>query len=110
MSATMESARQTIKARGRLIGKQLDLRSLGQARRVAVQPLPLSTGDTRLAVLFRYGAVVLFDVPVEEETALLGSLSPLVSEGVTVIETEDLDIRIAPRYGGRIQRWNPADS
>ena len=87
---------QTIKARGRLIGKQLDLSSLGQAKRVAVQPLPLSTGDKRLAVLFRYGAVVLFDVPVEEQTALLGSLGPLVSEGVAIMETEDLDIRIAP--------------
>jgi uncharacterized Rmd1/YagE family protein len=96
MNATMESAMHTIKARGKLIGKQLDLRSLGQARRVAVQHLPLSTGDMRLVVLFRYGAVVLFDVPIEEETALLGSLSQLVSEGVAIMETEDLDIRIAP--------------
>src|SRR5512134_2771920 len=96
MSATMQSAVQTIKARGRLIGKQLDLRSLGQAKRVAVQPLTLTSGEKGLAVLFRYGAVVLFDVPVEEEAALLGSLSPLVSEGVTIIETEDLDIRIVP--------------
>jgi uncharacterized Rmd1/YagE family protein len=87
---------QTIKARGRLIGKQLNLRSLGQARRVAVQSLPLSTGDKRLVVLFRYGAVVLFDVPIEEEAALIGSLSPLVSEGVAIMEKEDLDIRIAP--------------
>ena len=86
----------TIKARGRLIGKQLDLRSLGQAKRVAVQSLALPSGDKGLAVLFRYGAVVLFDVPIEEEGALLGSLSPLVSEGVDIMETEDLDIRIIP--------------
>jgi uncharacterized Rmd1/YagE family protein len=92
----MESAMQTIKARGRLVGKQLDLRSLGQAKRVAVHPLTLSSGSNGLAVLFRYGAVVLFDVPVEEEAALLGSLSPLVIEGVAIMETEDLDIRVVP--------------
>ena len=40
--------------------------------------------------------MVLFDVPIEEEGALLGSLSPLVSEGVDIMETEDLDIRIIP--------------
>jgi uncharacterized Rmd1/YagE family protein len=92
----MESAMHTIKARGRLIAKQLDLRSLGQAKRVAVQPLALSSADKGLAVLFRYGAVVLFDVPVEEEAALLASLTPMVSEGVATIEREDLDIRIVP--------------
>ena len=89
-------APQTLKARGRLLGKQLDLKSLGQAKRVAVHPLSLSSGGRGLAVLFRYGAVVLFDVPVEEEAVLLGSLSPLVIEGAAIVETEDLDIRIVP--------------
>lgn len=92
----MKSAAQTIKARGRLIGKQLDLRSLGQAKRVAVQPLTLTSGEKGLAVLFRYGAVVLFDVPVEQEASLVASLIPLVSESVVRMETEDLEIRIVP--------------
>jgi required for meiotic nuclear division protein 1 len=96
MNATVQAVVPTLKVRGKLIGKQLDLRSLGQAKRVAVQPLTLSSGGAGLAVLFRYGAVVLFDVPAEEESGLLASLAPLVSEGVARMETEDLEIHVDP--------------
>jgi uncharacterized Rmd1/YagE family protein len=96
MNATSKSTLPTVKARGRLIGKQLDLRSLGQAKRVAVQSLTLSSGEKGLAVLFRYGAVVLFDVPVEQEAELIASLTPLVSESVARMETEELEIRVDP--------------
>jgi uncharacterized Rmd1/YagE family protein len=65
-------------------------------------------------VLFRYGAVVLFDVPVEEETSLLRSLSPLVIEGAAVMETEDLDIRIVPGvdegFSGGVLQMNAAST
>lgn len=112
MNVNANPPAQTIKVRARLIGKQLDLKSLGQTKRVAVHPLSLSSGGTGLAVLFRYGAVVLFDVPVEEEAALLSSLSPLVIEDVAVIETEDLDIRIVPGvdegFSGGILQMNAA--
>ena len=36
MNANANPAMQTVKARGRLLGKQLELKSLGQAKRVAV--------------------------------------------------------------------------
>jgi required for meiotic nuclear division protein 1 len=113
MNTTIKSPLPTIKARGKLIGKRLDLRSLGQARRVAVQALTLTTGEKGLAVLFRYGAVVLFDVPFEEESELLASLAPLVNEGVAIMETEDLEIRINPSIdegfsGGVLQIHEPS--
>jgi len=113
MNTSASAATQLVKARGRLLGKQLDLISLGQAKRIAVHSLTLASGGRGLAVLFRYGAVVLFNVPVEEEAALLGSLSPLVIEGAAIMETEDLDIRIVPGvdegFSGGVLQMN-ADS
>jgi uncharacterized Rmd1/YagE family protein len=113
MSEVLQSGSSTIKARGKLIGKRLNLRSLGQARRVAAQSLTLSSGERRLAVLFRYGAVVLFDVPVQEENGLLASLAPLVDEDVARMETEDLEIRVDPSVaegfsGGVLQIREPS--
>lgn len=114
MNTSSESSVPTIKARGRLIGKRLDLRSLGQARRVAMQSLTLSSGGKGLAVLFRYGAVVLFDVPAEEEGGLLVSLVPLVSEGAAIMETEELEIRIDPSidegFSGGVLRIHEASN
>ena len=114
MNSDTSTATRIVKARGRLIGKQLELKNLGQTKRVAVRPLNLSSGNAGLAVLFRYGAVVLFDVPVEEEASLLRSLSPLVIEDTAIMETEDLDIRIVPGvdegFSGGVLQMNAAST
>ena len=79
-----------------LIGERLDLRSLGSVDRIALDPVTVAAGAGGVAVLFRYGAVVLFDVAPLEEGELLRQLLPLVRQPYSVPETEGLEIRIDP--------------
>ncbi len=46
--------------------------------------------------MFRYGAVVLFDVSASEQTAYLEQIRPLVIQPFPDLETEEVDIRIEP--------------
>jgi len=83
-------------ARALLIGERLDLRSFSSADRIATDPVTVAAGAGGLAVLFRYGAVVLFDVAPLEEGELLRQLLPLVRLPYAAPETESLEIRIEP--------------
>ncbi len=81
-----------IKARALLIGDRLDLRALETAERLAIAPLTIAVGARGKVVLFRYGAVVLFDVDAAEELAFLNQIHPLVNEPVTKPEVETLTL------------------
>ena len=83
-----------VRIRALLVGDRLDLRTLKTAEQLAAQPLTVPVAEQGFAVLYRYGAVVLFDVPPLAEAAFLKQLQPFVIEPVTEIETETLDIRV----------------
>jgi uncharacterized Rmd1/YagE family protein len=85
-----------IHARALLIGDRLDLRALEAAERLATGPLVIPTGARGRAVLFRYGAIVLFDVDPAEEVAFLHQLSPFVSAPLPQPEIETLTLRVDP--------------
>jgi hypothetical protein len=69
--------------------------------RLAADPITLTAGAGGIAVLFRYGAVVLFDVAPLEEDEFLRQLRPLVQQPYAAPEIESLEIRIdASRPGG----------
>jgi uncharacterized Rmd1/YagE family protein len=84
----------SFKARAMLIGERLDLRSLGSVDRIAPDPVTVAAGASGVAVLFRYGAVVLFDVAPLEEGELLRQLLPLVRQPYAAPETESLEIHV----------------
>lgn len=86
----------SFKARALLIGERIDLRALGSIERIAPDPVTVAAGAAGLAVVFRYGAVVLFDVAPLEEGELLRQLMPLVRRPYAAPETESLEIRIDP--------------
>ncbi len=86
-----------ISARALLIGARLDLRALEAAERLASAPLTIAAGKRGRAVLFRYGAVVLFDLDPAEEAAFLDHLRPFLSEPLPQPEVESLRIRIDPQ-------------
>ncbi len=91
--------RDRLSARARLLGSRIQLRALVQSeslQTLAAYPLTLSLGGERVAVLFRFGAVVCFGAESAEETQLLAQLAPLVSEPLPVPEAEHLDMRIDP--------------
>lgn len=96
MSESPYRTREHFRARAVLVGQRLDLRTLEISERLASTPLTLRVGDHGCATLFRYGAVVFFDVAPMEESAFLQYLQPFVQQPYTVPETEHLDIQVRP--------------
>lgn len=84
------------KARALLLGERIDLRALEGTERLAANPLSLPVQGGGVAVLFRYGLVVLFDVAPIEEAAFLGHLGSYVAGPHGQPETEVINIIIDP--------------
>lgn len=84
------------KARALLIGERIDIRALEASERLAVAPTVLAVRGGGIAVLHRYGAVVLFGVAPLEQATFLAQLQPLVSQPYPAPEAETLEIRIDP--------------
>lgn len=82
-------------ARALLVGERIDTRPLEKAGRLARHPLAVRTGADGVAVLFREGAVILFNVQPMEEVAFLDGLKPFVRSPFEM-ETEDARVLIAP--------------
>jgi uncharacterized Rmd1/YagE family protein len=86
-------SRNDIQARGLLLGDRLDLKSFKLADCLSTTPLTLEVDAAGgIAVLFRYGVVVLFGVPLAEETRFIAALNPLLSNAYAPPEVEVLEI------------------
>lgn len=96
MNPIERAGKMSFQARALLLGARLDLRSLGTADRLAADPIVVAAGNCGVAVLFRYGAVVLFDVSPLEEGELIRQLQPLIQEPFPSPETESIELRIDP--------------
>jgi uncharacterized Rmd1/YagE family protein len=84
-----------------LVGERLDLRSLSKLPRselqsIATTPLTVSTEGGGVAVLFRYGAVVLYDVAATDEAVFLERLRPFVSGTLPKTEVDEIQVRVDP--------------
>ena len=77
-----------------LVGKRLDLRPLYRNRgdSLTMTPLAIPAGERGMAVLFRYGAVVLFNLQIVEEAAFLHSLRNSIGEPLEDAEREEVQI------------------
>lgn len=85
--------RQDLKARALLLGDRLDLRSFKIADCLATTPLALEIDrDGGIAVLFRYGVVVLFGVQAEDEARFIDTLKVLVTNLYPTPEIEEMEI------------------
>ena len=65
---------QRVRVHALLLGNRIDLRALYRSDSLAVAPLAIPAGERGIAVLFRYGAVVMFNLQIVEEAAFLVSL------------------------------------
>lgn len=83
-------------ARALLVGERLDLRSLEATERLGSTPLTLAVKGGGVVVLFRFGAVVFFDVSAIEEVAFLENLKPLTVNPAARRETESVMVRVEP--------------
>jgi uncharacterized Rmd1/YagE family protein len=88
--------RPSILARALLLGNALDVRALRYAERLAGNPLMVPVAGRGSAVVFRYGVVVLFDVPPLDEAAFLRNLQPLIGDPLEEPGVESLRLVIDP--------------
>lgn len=85
--------RQDLKARALLLADRLDLKPFKIADCLATTPLTLEVDkDGGIAVLFRYGVVVLFGVKTLDEVRFIESLRPLLTNAFPTPEIEELEI------------------
>jgi uncharacterized Rmd1/YagE family protein len=85
-----------------LLGERLDTRGLERESVLAAAPLTIRAGRRGYGVLFRYGAVVLFNLTPVEETEFLATLTPLTSAPLASPETEVADVTVDPGAEERV--------
>lgn len=83
-------------ARALLLGERLDMRGLEHPEALARAPLTLRIGSEGLAVLFRYGVIVVFNVGQNEESAFVAQLMPRITDPYAGRESEELRIVLRP--------------
>lgn len=88
--------RRSVIVRAFLLGERLDTRGFEQKQALATTPLTVRMGRNGYAVLFRYGAVVLFDVTAEEEAHCLADLSRLVTDPLENPGRDQAHVDIVP--------------
>lgn len=95
--------KETVNGRAIFLGERLDLKALEKTDYLATLPLVVGAGEQGCAVLFRYGATVLYGLSPVEEASFLTYLSPLVIEPFTSPETEDFELRQDGTSNGRVE-------
>jgi uncharacterized Rmd1/YagE family protein len=85
-----------VAVRALYLGERIDTRGLERRGPLGSGPLALPLPDNGVAVLFRYGAVVLFNASPGAERALLDSLSSALVEPLPRMEVDETRLRIGP--------------
>ncbi len=99
--------------RALFVGERIDLRTLESTECLDESPLTIKVGQHGLAILQRYGTVVLFNLDSLEEASFLEELKPWIKKGLTLPEVEsaqllmDESAREPVRQDGRIvlEKW-----
>ncbi|WP_428262240.1 RMD1 family protein [Haliangium sp.] len=82
-----------VPVRALYLGERLDLRTFEAASKLALLPLTIAAGSRGVAVLFRYGVVVLFNVTPIEEASLRKGLDALLVQKFEQPEIEEAELR-----------------
>jgi uncharacterized Rmd1/YagE family protein len=102
VSTSAFSGWRRVRVHALLIGRRIDLRALYRTDSLAVAPLAIPAGEHGIAVVFRYGAVVMFNLQVVEEAAFLVSLKTVVGESLDQPEREEVEIVVEPAADERV--------
>ena len=92
-----------VKVRALFVGRRLDLKGLESSRVLPVLPLIISAGDQGYAVLFRYGAVVLFNIAPAAQASFLNHIKHLVRDPFDAPVSEVVDINIDASKDERVE-------
>jgi uncharacterized Rmd1/YagE family protein len=87
---------EVVPVRALLLGEPLDTRALERDTPLGVAPLTVDIPGGGVAVLFRYGAVVLFGAATAAIDSFIASLMPLVTAALPVPERDDARLLIRP--------------
>jgi uncharacterized Rmd1/YagE family protein len=103
MQKVLFGDRSTVKVRALLIGQGINIKALEKTDRLGLDPMVVSAGDKGCAVLFRYGAIVFFNLTSSEEKAFIANLNPLINSPVDPPEVEEVEIHQDPAIAGKIE-------
>jgi len=87
---------EVVLVRALLLGERLDTRALERDQPLSVAPLTIETPGGGTAVLFRYGAAVLFGAQTPALDNFVAGLRPLVTAALAVPERDDARLLIRP--------------
>jgi uncharacterized Rmd1/YagE family protein len=103
MQKLLFTDRESVQGRAIFIGERLELKALENTDSLATLPLVVTAGDHGCAVLFRYGAVVLFGLEPLEEASFLTQLQPFVVEPFAAPETEEATLHLEQFAAERVE-------
>jgi uncharacterized Rmd1/YagE family protein len=86
----------TLAVRALLLGERLPIPPAESRQVLAVGPTTIRVGETGFAVLHRYGVVVLFAVPPDDEARLLDELAEQSQGRLRTLESEEARIVVDP--------------
>jgi uncharacterized Rmd1/YagE family protein len=92
MKDTLFAGRQRIVARALYLAPKIRMQGIDRRERLAVSPLTLSAGASGIAVIFRYGVVVLFGLDPAEEAAFLDALGPMLEAPYAQRESDQVEL------------------
>lgn len=96
MSTALFQTGEVIEGCAVFLGQHLDLRRFQEVKPLATSPLTIRAGTKGIAVLFRYGAVVLFGMQQTEISEFIAGLQGLLREPFAQPEKESFEIIVAP--------------
>jgi required for meiotic nuclear division protein 1 len=91
-----------VAVRAVLLGERLDVHRFDHQEPLARLPLTIAVYEGGIAVLFRYGVVVLLNVALAAERALIERLSSLVVDPFEPRESDEVRIEIRPDVDDQI--------
>jgi required for meiotic nuclear division protein 1 len=96
-STSQESfeGRKKIHVRSLCVGRDIDTRSLRKARNLSTSPLTLEAGRCGCAIIFRYGAVVLFHVEPMEESSFLEGMRSIIHRPAPDPMVEEIELSLS---------------
>jgi required for meiotic nuclear division protein 1 len=87
---------EVVPVRALLLGERLDTRAFERDEPLGVAPLTVEIPGGGVAVMFRYGAVVLFGAPTAALDNFVASLRPLVTAPLSIPERDDARLLVRP--------------
>jgi uncharacterized Rmd1/YagE family protein len=87
---------EVVPVRALLLGERLDTRALERDKPLGIAPLTVEIAGGGMAVLFRYGAIVLFGMATAAMDSFVASLKPLIAGMFPVLEQDEVRLLVRP--------------